>query len=180
MQFRSSARTPPENSVAVCPGHAVLFRKRLMQKPRKIVIASQHYPPDPSTTAAIMAAIANHLARDAPVLVLSGTAGSVLLENVKSGRPMIVEVRNWMPGKAALVRRATAEIVFVARVFLTLVRRLERGDVVLTVTAPFMLPYAVAAAARLKRARSALIMHDLYPEVLVMAGLLRPNSVFTK
>jgi colanic acid biosynthesis glycosyl transferase WcaI len=52
--------------------------------------------------------------------------------------------------------------------------------VVFTVTAPFTLPYAVAAAARLKRARSVLIMHDLYPEVLVMAGLLRPNSVFTK
>ena len=46
-----------------------------------------------------------------------------------------------------------------------------------TVTAPFMLPYAVAAAARLKRARSVLIMHDLYPDVLVMAGLLRPASI---
>ena len=43
-----------------------------------------------------------------------------------------------------------------------------------------MLPYAVAAAATLKRARSALIMHDLYPDVLVMAGLLRPSSLLAK
>ena len=43
-----------------------------------------------------------------------------------------------------------------------------------------MLPYAVAAAARLKRARSALIMHDLYPDVLVMAGLLRPASILAR
>ena len=43
-----------------------------------------------------------------------------------------------------------------------------------------MLPYAVVAAARLKRARSVLIMHDLYPDVLVMAGLLKPRSVLTK
>ena len=43
-----------------------------------------------------------------------------------------------------------------------------------------MLPYAVAAAARLKRARSALIMHDLYPDVLVMAGLLKPASLLAK
>ena len=49
----------------------------------------------------------------------------------------------------------------------------------LTVTAPFMLPYAVAAAARLKGARSALIMHDLFPDVLVMAGLLKPGSIVT-
>src|SRR6185437_11027107 len=44
----------------------------------------------------------------------------------------------------------------------------------------FMLPYAVAAAARLKRARSALIMHDLFPDVLVMAGLLKPSSIATR
>ena len=49
----------------------------------------------------------------------------------------------------------------------------------LTVTAPFMLPYAVAAAARLKGARSALIMHDVFPDVLVMAGILKPGSPLT-
>jgi colanic acid biosynthesis glycosyl transferase WcaI len=38
----------------------------------------------------------------------------------------------------------------------------------------------VVAAARLKRARSALIMHDLYPDVLVMAGLLKPGSVLAR
>ena len=44
-----------------------------MQKIAKIVVVSQHYPPDQSTTAAIMAAIAGHLASQTPVLVLSGT-----------------------------------------------------------------------------------------------------------
>jgi len=59
-------------------------------------------------------------------------------------------------------------------------RELRGGDVVLTVTAPFMLPYAVVAAARVKGARSALIMHDLFPDVLVMAGLLKPTSFVTR
>ena len=85
-----------------------------------------------------------------------------------------------MPDKAALLRRAVAEILFMIRIFLALLKRLQRGDVALTVTAPFMLPYAVVAAARLKRARSVLIMHDLYPDVLVMAGLLKPASIVTK
>jgi colanic acid biosynthesis glycosyl transferase WcaI len=151
-----------------------------MQKPGKIVVASQHYPPDQSTTAAIMSAIANHLAPDAPVLVLSGTAGSASGKPGHSGQPEVVEIKNWMPGKAMLIRRATAEILFVVRIFLALLKRLRRGDVALTVTAPFMLPYAVVAAAKLKRARSALIMHDLYPDVLVMAGLLKPASIVTK
>jgi glycosyltransferase involved in cell wall biosynthesis len=151
-----------------------------MQQPAKIVVVSQHYPPDHSTTAAIMAAIADQLAPQAPLLVLSGTPGSANQEAINSGRPAVVEVKNRMTAKAALTRRAAAEIVFTIRVFVTLLGRLRAGDVVLTVTAPFMLPYAVAAAAWCKRARSALIMHDLFPDVLVMAGILKPSSLVAK
>jgi colanic acid biosynthesis glycosyl transferase WcaI len=146
-----------------------------MQMPGKVVVVSQHYPPDHSTTAAIMAAIANRVAREAEVVVLSGIPGSAT--GAAPGRPSVVEIKNWMPGKAALTRRAAAELLFTVRMFLALLLRLRRGDVALTVTAPFMLPYAVATAARLKRARSALIMHDLFPDVLVTAGLLKSGSL---
>jgi colanic acid biosynthesis glycosyl transferase WcaI len=151
-----------------------------MRKPAKIIVVSQHYLPDRSTTAAIMSAIAGHLATEAPVLVLSGTPGSKSSEPVTSGQPSVLEIKNRLPGKAALFKRAIAEVSFTLRTALALLMRLRRGDVVLTVTAPFMLPYAVAAAARLRRARSILIMHDLYPDVLVMAGVLRPTSIVTK
>jgi colanic acid biosynthesis glycosyl transferase WcaI len=151
-----------------------------MQKPGKIVIASQHYPPDQSTTAAIMSAISGHLALDASVLVLSGMAGSASVKSDNATQPTVIEIKNWLPGKAVLIKRAVAEILFMTRIFLALLKRLQRGDVAVTVTAPFMLPYAVVAAARLKRARSALIMHDLYPDVLVMAGLLKPGSVLAR
>jgi colanic acid biosynthesis glycosyl transferase WcaI len=154
--------------------------KASMQQTAKIVVVSQHYPPDHSTTAAIMAAIAGHIASEAPVMVLSGTPGSSPREAIKPGEPVVVEVKNRLPAKAALIRRAIAEISFTIRGFVALLFRLRKGDAVLTVTAPFMLPYAVAAAARLRRARSALIMHDLFPDVLVMAGLLQPSSLVTK
>jgi colanic acid biosynthesis glycosyl transferase WcaI len=148
-----------------------------MRKPGNVVVVSQHYPPDPSTTAAIMAKISEHLAAEAPVLVLSGTAGSAANGSTAAKQPAVVEIKNRMPAKAALLKRAAAEACFAVRVFVALLKRLQRGDVVVTVTAPIMLPYAVAAAARLKRARSVLIMHDLYPDVLVMAGLLKPGSI---
>jgi colanic acid biosynthesis glycosyl transferase WcaI len=151
-----------------------------MQKTAKIVVVSQHYPPDHSTTAAIMAAIADHLTSTAAVVVFSGTPGSASDAAANPGKPDVVEIKNRMPSKAALIRRATAETLFTIRVFIALLRRLRDGDAVLTVTAPFMLPYAVAAAARLRRARSVLIMHDLFPDVLVMAGLLRPSSVVAR
>jgi colanic acid biosynthesis glycosyl transferase WcaI len=150
-----------------------------MQPRGKIVVASQHYPPDPSTTAAIMAEIACRIAGDHEVVVLSGSPGALPASQTGPGKPRVVAVKNRMAGKAALVRRGASELLFAARTFLALTRELRRGDVVLTVTAPFMLPYAVAAAARLKGARSALIMHDLFPDVLVMAGLLKPGSIVT-
>ncbi|MBA2401933.1 MAG: glycosyltransferase family 4 protein [Bradyrhizobium sp.] len=145
---------------------------------RKVVIVTQHYPPDQSTTAVIMQAIASHLAHQAPVLVLSGSSGSTA--SGSSVRPTVVEVKNRISAKAALIRRGGAEVLFTLRIFLSLLAKLQRGDVVLIVTAPFMLPYAAAAAACLKRAGSVLIMHDLYPEVLVMSGLLKPQSVAAK
>jgi putative colanic acid biosynthesis glycosyltransferase WcaI len=146
--------------------------------PGKVVIISQHYPPDPSTTAAIMAEIAGAVARDADVLVLSGTPGS--LRNPAVATLRVEEIRNRIPEKGALARRAAAEVLFTVRAFLALLWRLRRGDAVVTVTAPFMLPYASVAAAWLKGARSALIMHDLFPDVLVMSGLLQPTSLATR
>ncbi|WP_029583474.1 glycosyltransferase family 4 protein [Bradyrhizobium sp. URHD0069] len=151
-----------------------------MRTPGKVVIVSQHYPPDPSTTAAITSKIAEHLAAEGPVLVLSGSSGFAPAAPANSQQPTVINIKNRRPAKAALIRRAMAEIFFAARIFLTLLLKLQRGDVAVTVTAPFMLPYAVAAAAKLKRARSVLIMHDLYPDVLVMAGLLKPPSIATK
>lgn len=151
-----------------------------MQPPGKIVVASQHYPPDPSTTAAIMAEIACRLATGHEVVVLSGSPGALPASQTGPGKPRIVAIKNRMTGKAALVRRGAAELLFAARTFLALIRELRPGDVVVTVTAPFMLPYAVAAAARLKRARSALILHDLFPDVLVTAGILKPGSIVTR
>jgi glycosyltransferase involved in cell wall biosynthesis len=141
----------------------------------KVVVVSQHYPPDPSTTAAIMAEIANHVAARHPVLVLSGTPGSATSEAVAK-QPIVVEIRNRIPEKGALLRRAFAEIAFTTRAFAGVLQKAKSGDVVLTVTAPFMLPYAIAFAARLKSAKSALIMHDLYPDVLVTAALIGQRS----
>jgi len=156
-----------------------------MRKPSKVVVVSQHYPPDHSTTASIMAAIAERIADDAEVMVVSGMPGSAQpmpgsAKPPARGRPVVVEIKNWLPGKAALVKRALAEALFTVRIFFALLTRLKRGDVALTVTAPFVLPYAVAAAARLKGAKSALILHDLFPDVLIMAGLLRPSSLVAR
>jgi colanic acid biosynthesis glycosyl transferase WcaI len=79
-----------------------------MRKPGKVVIVSQHYPPDHSTTAAIIQAIAGHLAAEVRVLILSGTSGSATNGSARVNQPTVVEIKNWIPAKAALMRRAAA------------------------------------------------------------------------
>src|ERR1700726_3126775 len=96
--------------------------------PGKVVIVSQHYPPDPSTTAAIMSEIAEHLARQHQVLVLSGTPGSLTNGSVPLCGPAVVEIKNRIPAKAALIRRAAAEAAFRVRAFVALLKQSRRGD----------------------------------------------------
>lgn len=53
----------------------------------------------------------------------------------------------------------------------------RRGDRVLAVTNPFTLPFAVGLATKIRRCRSFLLVHDVYPEVLSAVGMLRPTGV---
>lgn len=77
------------------------------------------------------------------------------------GGPRVPSIR--MAGKAVLTWRGASEMLSALRTFLLGVAA-PPGEVVLTVAAPFMPSYAVVAAARVRRAHSALITHDLFPE----------------
>ncbi|MGY4237925.1 colanic acid biosynthesis glycosyl transferase WcaI [Bradyrhizobium sp. USDA 4449] len=144
---------------------------------KKIVLATQHYPPDQSTTAAIMCEIASALAIKHEVRVLSGSGSNSTCSPSGFGHPVVISIDNRMSPKSALIRRGVNEFLFACRMFFALAQQLRAGDVVISVTAPFVLPYAVVAAAWLKRARSIIIMHDLFPEVLIAAGIIKPNSL---
>jgi colanic acid biosynthesis glycosyl transferase WcaI len=145
--------------------------------PKKIVVATQHYPPDQSTTAAIMREIASALAIKHEVRVLSGSASNSMYSLPGCGGPVVISISNRMSPKQALIRRAANEVLFACRMFFALTKQLRAGDVVIAVTAPFVLPHAAVVAAWLKRARSLIILHDLFPEVLVTAGVIKPHSL---
>ena len=66
------------------------------------------------------------------------------------------------------------------KMFFATLKHATKNDVVLSVTAPFALPYSVTLAAKLRGASATLLIHDLYPEALVMAGLMQPESLVVK
>jgi colanic acid biosynthesis glycosyl transferase WcaI len=151
-----------------------------MRAPGKIVVVSQYYAPDPSTTATYMTAIANGLSTVSDVLVIAGTPRSASIGQSESGRTVVAEIRTRTTEKDALVQRTIAMILLTLKMFFATLKNVTKNDVVLCVTTPFILPYAVVLAAKLRRAPAALVIYDLYPEALVMAGFVKPTSMVAR
>jgi glycosyltransferase involved in cell wall biosynthesis len=145
----------------------------------KIMLVTQHYAPFPSTTSGYMTEIARKLAQKSRVMVISSSPNSASKSPPLAGEPEVIEIKSWWPGKSALVSRSFAALLFSLQVFVAVMKHARREDVLLSVTTPFTLPYTVALAARLRKAASAAIVYDLYPDTLVMAGFLDPSSFLT-
>jgi len=148
-----------------------------MRKPGKILVACQYYVPDSSTTATYTTAIAEGLAAEREVVVLSASPHSAADAGAGRKRPAVIEIPNRAPEKDALVRRAISISWLALRMFFAVLLRARRSDVVFCVTTPFTLPYGVMLAAKLRGAATALLIYDLYPEALERAGLIGPSSV---
>jgi colanic acid biosynthesis glycosyl transferase WcaI len=138
------------------------------------LLATQHYAPDDTSTAAYLTAIAEEMAKDDDVIVLSGTRGSAAAGG--PGKPHVIELPSWTPPKGALLRRAIAMLWFATAVFTSVLRRSTRATLVVVVTTPFVVPFAAILASRIRRARSVLIVYDVYPEVLIAARLAVESS----
>ena len=79
--------------------------------------------------------------------------------------------------KNVLWQRLLNAVTISTSVFVRALRRFRRGDVVLVVTNPPLLPFVTVAACKIRRAGCVLIVHDVYPEVLVAAGIARRNAL---
>jgi glycosyltransferase involved in cell wall biosynthesis len=152
---------------------------RRSQAPGKVLLITQHYAPFPSTTSGYMTDIANALAQKKRVVVISSSPDSGSGLHRTPGQPEVIEIKSWWPEKSALVSRSFAAVLFSIQVFVAVMKHARSNDVLLCVTTPFTLPYTVALAARLRRAASAVIIYDLYPDTLIMAGFLSPSSILT-
>jgi glycosyltransferase involved in cell wall biosynthesis len=147
----------------------------------KIILVTQHYAPIPSSTSSYMTDIAEELSRESQVLVITSAPGSASNSpSTEEGKPEVIEIKSWWPGKSALVSRTFAAVLFSAQVFFAVLKHTRSDDVLLSVTTPFTLPYTVTVAAHLRKAASALIIYDFYPDSLVMAGFLSATSFLTR
>jgi colanic acid biosynthesis glycosyl transferase WcaI len=148
-----------------------------MENATKLILATEFYPPDTSTTAVYLGKIAQGLATENDVVVIAATPDASSRGKAAGSNPAVIELQSWNPDKSALVRRAIAICALAARMFFSVIRRARPNDIVFCVTTPFTLPYGVVLAAKLRGAATLLLIYDLYPEALEAAGFVKSTSI---
>ncbi len=152
-----------------------------MPKPPRIWIVTELYYPEDGATGHLLTQIAEGLASAAEVHVLC-TQPSYTQQREKSPR---VELHNGVHirrcrttsfSKDRLALRVINMLTILLSFSWNMVSGLRRQDRVLVVTNPPPLPFAAWLACRLRGAKCVLLIHDIYPDVLVPTKFTRQNS----
>lgn len=152
---------------------------------RRLWVVSELYYPEETSTGHFMTAIAEALAERFDVRVLTNQP----TYSARGTRALRIERRNGVTirrcrattfDKRNLLPRLVNVVTITLSLFLNAVMRVRRGDVVLAVTNPPSLPWMVALACRVRGGTFVLLVHDVYPDGLVAAGLTRPDSFMAK
>jgi colanic acid biosynthesis glycosyl transferase WcaI len=135
-------------------------------RPRLWVVSELYYPEETSTGYFV-----THIAES---LASSYDVHALCSQPTYSSRGVLAP-REEVHGGVFLLRLLNL-VTISWSIFFTALRRFRRGDLVLVVTNPPLLPFVIVLASRLRRARSVLLIHDVYPEVLVATGMAGPHS----
>ena len=147
----------------------------------RVWIVSELYHPELTSTGFFMTGVAEGLAAMREVRVLCsqptyaarGTSAPV----TETHNDVHIErCAGTRFDKDRLVLRLLNLITISLSIGWLVLRRVQRGDVVLVVTNPPSLPFIVYPAARVRGARVVLRIEDVYPEVLIAAGMSTPSS----
>ena len=148
----------------------------------RIVVLTELFYPEKTSTAYFLTAIAQGLVTDYPVTVFTeaslyeGQSYSLASHAVVKG----VEIhrcrgtsfdKNWLPGR--LVNGCTRAIA----IFLQALWQCHTSDVILVVTNPPLLPLMAWLLKALKGCEFILLVHDVYPEVLSVTGITHAHSL---
>jgi colanic acid biosynthesis glycosyl transferase WcaI len=145
-------------------------------------VVSELYYPEETSTGYILTEIAEGLAaRALTVGVICGqptyaARGVRAPWNETRGDVRIHRCRSTVLDKDSIVGRILNIASLSVTILLTAVRRFRSGDVVMVVTNPPTLPALVYLAASLRRARTVMIVHDIYPDLAVAAGAMRESA----
>jgi glycosyltransferase involved in cell wall biosynthesis len=153
--------------------------------PGTVWIVSELYYPEETSTGYFLTVLAERLAGHFPVRVLCSqptysSRGAVAPRREIRHGVRIRRCRGTRLDKDVLPFRVVNLLSISLSIFAGALAGFRRGDRVIVVTNPPLLPPLVLLAARLRGARTVLLIHDVYPEVLVAAGFAAPRSMLVR
>lgn len=146
----------------------------------RVWVISELFYPELTSTGYFVTAIAEGLAGRYDVSALCGqpnysARGTRALKQENRNGVTIHRAAGTVLDKNILLFRLVNVITLSISLFWQACRRLRPGDTAIVVTNPPLLPFLVAVACKLTGARCVLLIHDVYPNVLVAAGMVREN-----
>lgn len=148
----------------------------------KVWVVSELYYPEETSTGYFLTGIAEGIARRFPT-------GAVCCRPTYASRALRVPWRETHNGVEIIRCRATRldphklvprtvnALTITASMFFTLLRVVKKDDVAIVVTNPPTLPFVARFVCAIRGARCVLLVHDVYPEALAAAGMLRRGGV---
>jgi glycosyltransferase involved in cell wall biosynthesis len=151
-----------------------------LTRPRLWVVSELYYPEETST-GYFLTRIAEGLADDFDVQVVCSrpTYSERHLEvawHEERHGTIIHRMRSTRLDKDSFAGRVLNLVTFTLLAWLFCMLRVRRGDRILVVTNPPPLPPLLGLLTRLRGLRGILLVHDVYPEVLVATGHAKPGG----
>lgn len=153
---------------------------------RRLTVVSQYFPPDFAATGQLLDDLTSRLADDGlQVQVLTGMPAYAFQTGEADPiefqpRRVIIRSRASRFWPKRIRGRAVNGLLFCVRTALRLLKYSRRGDLLVYTTEPPYLPVFGWLVHCVTRTPYALILYDLYPDVLVQLGVLQERHAFTR
>lgn len=148
----------------------------------QIWVVSEIYYPEEIGTGYYLTGLAEGLSHSNKVTVLCGyptysVRGKTLPPQEVHNNVLIERCRGTTFNKDILPLRLVNLFTICTSIFLKAVFRVKRGDIVLVVTNPPMMPFIIELVCRVRKAKCVLKLDDVYPEILVATGMVNPGNL---
>lgn len=152
---------------------------------KSVFILSELYFPDETATGYLLTKIAEGLAKSHRVQVICGYGNSLqnnhrLPDFEERGGVLIHRCSGTKLNKDILAFRLVNLFTVSISIFFKTFIQLKKDDQVLVVTNPPSLPFLTVVACKMKRAKCYLLIHDVYPDVLIATGIMGANAPLTR
>jgi colanic acid biosynthesis glycosyl transferase WcaI len=151
----------------------------------RVWFVSELFYPEETSTGYFLTRLAEHLAGSFPTSAICAQPsyskrGIVAPSREKHRGVDIHRFRGTTFRKDNLIGRVINILTINVAVFFYCLRLFKRGDRVLVVTNPPLLPFVVAPVCWLKGAKCVLRVEDVYPDALVASGFAKPGSLLVR